>query len=86
MKKAHRLICAMAYLFGSPPDVCLPFKLLLLPPPQAAVSASVSIQCTPVGCVQRLKANARRIGNVSGWPGSVSLKTSGHVAMFVAVQ
>ena len=64
----------------------LPSKLLLLSLPQAAASASVSIQCTPVGCVHSLMANALQIGKVSGWPGSVSLKTSGHVAKPVAVQ
>ena len=64
----------------------LPSKLLLLSLPQAAASASVSIQCTPVGCVHSLMANARQIGKVSEWLGSVSLKASDHVAEHVAVQ
>ena len=64
----------------------VPSKLLLLSLPQAAASASVSIQCTPVGCVHSLMANALQIGKVSGWLGSVSLKASDHVAEHVAVQ
>ena len=83
--EAHRFFVQWLLVWVTA-QMFLPSKLLLLSLPQAAASASVSIQCTPVGCVHSLMANARQIGKVSGWLGSVSLKASDHVAEYVAVQ
>jgi hypothetical protein len=86
-ENAYRFFRPMAFNTGSSPIFdASKRKLLLLSLPKARVSASVSIQCTPVGCVHSLMANACQVGKVVGWPSSVSLKTSAHVAVLVAVQ